>query len=144
MDYYERIDNVERKEGPMWKYDPTVEPDAEEWGSLGEGEQIEFVRQYHRRAKVKLPNANLHAVIHTIVENQIKLGDKTPVRRTIDRLQVEGLDRHDAIHAVGSILAEHMYDLIKSASDKKTVQNPNLPYWASLEGLTAENWRKRT
>jgi hypothetical protein len=127
----------------MWKYDPTVEPDAEEWGSLDEGEQIELVRQYHRRAKVKLPNAILHATIHTIVENQINLGDETPVRRTIDRLQAEGLDRHEAIHAVGLILAEHMYDLVQSPSEKKT-QDPNLPYWTSLEELTAENWRKRT
>ena len=128
----------------MWKYDPNIERDSEEWGSLNEGEQIELVRQYHRRAGIKLPNALVHATIHTVVENQIALGDETPVRRTIDRLQAEGLSRHDAIHAVGLVLAEHMYDLIQSPSDQNPEKDPNEPYWSSLEELTAENWRKRT
>ncbi len=128
----------------MWKYDPTTEPDAEEWGSLDEAEQIELVRQYHRRARVKLPNALMHATFHTVVENQIALGDEIPVRRTIDRLQAEGLNRHEAIHAVGLVLAEHMYDLINSPSEQNRAQDPNEPYFASLEGLTAENWRKKT
>ncbi len=128
----------------MLKYDPTNEPDAEKWGSLDESEQIEVVRQYHRRAGVKLPNALVHATIHTVVENQIALCDETPVRRTIDRLRAEGLNRHEAIHAVGLILAEHMYDLINSPSGQNQEQDPNVPYFAALEELTAENWRKRT
>jgi hypothetical protein len=128
----------------MWKYDPTIEPDAGEWGSLDEGEQIELVRQYHRRAGIKLPNALVHATIHTVVENQIALGDETPVRRTFDRLQAEGLNRHEAIHAVGLVLAEHMYDLVQSPSGHNREQDPNKPYWSALEELTAENWRKRT
>jgi hypothetical protein len=128
----------------MWKYNPTIEPDNEEWGSLDEGEQIELVRQYHRRAGVKLPNALVHATIHIVVENQIALGDETPVRLTIDRLQAEGLNRHEAIHAVGSVLAEHMYDLIHSPSEQNPDRDPNESYWLSLKELTAENWRKKT
>ena len=128
----------------MWKYDPITEPNAEEWGSLDEGEQIELVRQYHRRAGVKLPNASVHATIHTVVENQIALGGETPVRRTIDRLQAEGLNRHEAIHAVGLVLAEHMYDLINSPPEQNPEQDSNKPCWSSLEELTAENWRKRS
>lgn len=122
------------------KYDPTIGPDSEEWHKLDEGEQIRMVRQYHRRAGVKLPNAILHAAIHTVVENQIAMGDDIPVRRTIERLQTEGLDRHEAIHAVGLVLSEHIYDLMKSPPVN---QDPNERYWKSLEELSAEGWRNR-
>jgi hypothetical protein len=128
----------------MRKYDPNIDLDAEEWGNLDEAEQIERVRQYHRRAGIKLPNALAHATIHSVVESQIALGDEIPVRRTIDRLQTEGLSRHDAIHAVGLVLAEHMYDLIQSPSEQNPEHDPNERYWSSLEELTAENWRTRT
>jgi hypothetical protein len=33
---------------------------------LDEGEQIALIEEYHRRAKIDLPRATLHAVIHTI------------------------------------------------------------------------------
>jgi hypothetical protein len=55
------------------------------------------VEDYHRRERVRLPNATVHAVMHTIIENQIALGDETPVQRTAQRLMDEGLDRHDTM-----------------------------------------------
>ena len=33
---------------------------------------------------------------HVVVENQVALGEATPVPATLDRLMDEGLDRHDA------------------------------------------------
>ena len=55
---------------------------------------------YHRRAGIFPPNEQLHATFHVVVENQIALGDELPVRRAVDRLMAEGLDRHQAVHAV--------------------------------------------
>jgi hypothetical protein len=43
-----------------------------------------------------------------MVEAQIALGDETPASRIAQRLIGEGLDRHDAIHAIGMVLAEHI------------------------------------
>jgi len=123
----------------MEQYDPLNAPDAAEWLATDEGERIERVRDYHRRTEVKLPNARLHATMHVLVENQVAMGDELPVRRTLHRLQAEGLDRHEAIHAVGSVLAEHMHDLMKMGPPKT---DPNELYWASLESLTAEAWRR--
>ena len=123
----------------MEQYDPLHAPDAAEWLETDEGERIELVRDYHRRAKVKLPNARLHATMHVVVETQIAMGDDLPVRRTVDRLQTEGLDRHDAIHAVGSVLAAHMHNLMTMGSQKT---DPNEHYWTSLEKLTAQGWRR--
>jgi hypothetical protein len=78
-----------------------------DWLGTDEGERIELVSAYHRRQKIKLPNSQLHAVIHVVVENQLALGEETVVN-TLSRLQGEGLSRHDAIHAIGSVLAENL------------------------------------
>jgi hypothetical protein len=75
-------------------------------------ERIDLVQDYHRRACIPLPNEKLHATLHAIVEAQIALGDETPARRVAQRLIGEGLDRHGAIHAIGMVLAEHIYDVI--------------------------------
>src|SRR5439155_17972527 len=95
----------------MKRYDPLVPPSPEEWESIDEAERIRLAGEYHRRARIRLPNVRVHAVFHVIVENQIALGDETPVRRTMARLMSEGLDRHEAIHAVGSVLAAHMHEV---------------------------------
>lgn len=123
----------------MERYDPLKAPDATEWLGTDEGERIERVRRYHRHAAVRLPNARLHAAMHVVVENQVAMGDALPVGRTVDRLQAEGLDRHEAIHAVGSVLAGRMYDLMKTGSPGG---DPNKGYWTSLEKLTAEGRRR--
>jgi hypothetical protein len=70
------------------------------------------------------------------VEAQIALGAETPAGRIAERLISEGLDRHDAIHAIGMVLAEHIYDVLKTTKSHK---DPNAPYFAALE-LTAEDW----
>ena len=123
----------------MQRYDRLEAPDPEEWLELGEQERIDLVQDYHRRARIRLPNEKLHATLHAIVEAQIALGDETPARRVAQRLIGEGLDRHDAIHAIGMVLAEHVYDVLKTT---KSTQDPNAPYFAALERLTAEDWRR--
>ena len=120
------------------KYDPQRAPDPKTWLALDEEERIVLVLQYHRRARVRVPNSRLHATIHVIVENQVALGDEIPVRRTLERLRAEGLDRHDAVHAVGSVTTKHIYDLLKEGPP---AGDPNAPYWAELQSLTAEGWR---
>jgi hypothetical protein len=121
----------------MKRYDPLKPPDPDAWLALDEGRRIDLVRDYHRRARVKLPNANIHAVIHATVETQVALGEEMPVRRTLARLMHEGLDRHSAVHAVGSVLAQHLFDLMNS---EDTPEDPNPAYFAALEDLNAEDW----
>jgi hypothetical protein len=84
-----------------------------------------------------VPNATVHAVIHVIVENQIALGDETPARRTVQRLIAEGLDRHDSIHAVGSVLIGHINDLVRTQDANA---KPISSYYAELDRLTAKEW----
>ena len=123
----------------MKRYDPLKPPDAEQWLAIDEQARIDIVQDYHRRARIRVPNATVHAVIHVIVENQIALGDETPVRRTMQRLISEGLDRHDAIHAVGSVLIGHINDLVREPDPDA---NPISSYYAELDRLTAKEWRR--
>lgn len=120
------------------QYNPSETPDREEWLAMDETERILLFEAYHRRARIRLPNLKVHAVIHAIVETQIALGEELPVRRTAGRLMAEGLDRHQAIHAIGSVLSEQIYDLTHEA---ELGADSNQPYFAALERLTAESWR---
>ena len=122
----------------MNRYDPLKASDPQEWLELDEAERIELVLDYHRKARIKVPNVDAHATMHTIVENQIAEGDKYPVRRTLKRLQAEGLDRHDALHAIASVLIAHFHDLLKEGLPESG--DPNDAYWAGLEKLTAKSW----
>lgn len=85
------------------RYDPEVEPDPSKWQELDEQERITLAEAYHRRAGIEVPEMTVHAIAHAIIENQVAVGDALPVRRAIERLMGEGLDRHDAVHAVGSV-----------------------------------------
>jgi hypothetical protein len=50
----------------------------------------------------------------------------------------EGLSRHDALHAIGFVLAEHVHDFFKSKDDAATSQ---ARYNAAVERISAKSWR---
>ncbi|MFQ6005635.1 MAG: DUF1841 family protein [Woeseia sp.] len=120
----------------MQKYDPMLVPDPEEWEALDDDERISLVTEYHQEAGIELPDENTHALLHVVVENQIALGEETPVEAVLRRLIDENLDRHDAVHAIASILVNHMYELMHG----KDAALGNDEYYAELEKLTAEKW----
>jgi len=124
----------------MNRYDPEIGPDATEWLALDEDERLLLVEGYHRDARVPLPRGarRLHAAMHAIVENQLAAKDE-PVVRARSRLMKEGLSRHDAIHAVGSLVAEQIYDLLKLKDAPETAR---ARYYAAVERLTAAEWLK--
>ena len=121
----------------MYQYDPALAPNPEEWLALDEQDRIQLIEQYHRRAREKLPNLAAHAIFHSIVENQI--AEKLePVLRAIARLTAEGLTRHEAVHAIGSVVASHIHDLLNAKDDAITSQ---ARYNAAVERLNAKSWR---
>jgi hypothetical protein len=123
----------------MERYDPEKAPVSEDWLALDEGERIVLVEDYHREARVRLPKSRrtLHASFHVVVENQLASNDE-PVVRALDRLQKEGLSRHDAVHAIGSVAIEEIYDVMKS---RKAPDPSHARYYAAIERLTAASWR---
>ena len=124
----------------MERYDPKIAPDSKEWLALDEGERALLVEQHHRDARIELPKRarSVHAMIHTVVENQLALDDQTIVRRTLERLMRDGLARHQAVHAIGSVLIEYVHDLLHS---KTPSTGDHAPYHAALQQLTPEKWR---
>src|ERR1035437_6816155 len=93
------------------QYDPDQDPPSDEWLDFDEQERMILVEDYHRRHRIRMPDVEAHAVVHTIVENQLALGESVVVA-TFARLRHEGLDRHDAIHAIGSVLAGQLHSLL--------------------------------
>jgi hypothetical protein len=121
-------------------YDPEEAPDPAEWLERDEDERRLLVEAYHARAGIDPPNANLHAAFHVIVENQIALGDEVPTGRTVERLMAEGLSRHEAVHAVGSVVSGLINDAAKGRNRSESEFNND--YSAAIERLTAEGWRR--
>ena len=74
----------------MGSYDPNASRPSDDWLQTDEGERIEQVSSYHRRKKIQLPSAQLPAVIHVVVGNELALEDEVVVE-TLARLQSEGL-----------------------------------------------------
>lgn len=122
----------------MDSYNPDSPPTPTDWLRTDEGDRLASVSAYHRGKKIKLPNLQLHAVIHVVVENQLALGEEM-VANTLARLQGEGLSRHDALHAIGSVLAEHLYELMQEGV--ASTGEPYQRYLERLQKLTAKTWR---
>ena len=126
-------------EAIIMPYDLQKHIDVEAWQARDEFQRIESVLRYHQRNRIRLPNARLHAVIHSIVENQVALGDTHPVSAVLSRLMEEGLDRHDAVHAIGSVLCDQLF----AAAKEEGGADINAQYQEQLNHLTAESWRKQ-
>ena len=124
----------------LFRYDPYKHIDAVGWLVLDESERTQLVVRYHRRQRIQLPNETVHAAIHVIVENQVALGDAFPAKAALFRLMSEGLDRHEAIHAIGSVLSETIFTVIR---DEKASGDLNADYMEKLTSLSAESWRKQ-
>lgn len=118
-------------------YDPNKPPSAQVWLALGENERIRLAQSFHVSARIKAPNLKAHAVIHVVVENQIAMGFG-PSCRAVERLQSEGLSRHDAVHAIGSIVAAHAYELMNAKQVDPGASQRLLN--DAIDGLTAQGW----
>jgi hypothetical protein len=122
-------------------YDPMTAPEKEAWLELPEFERLQLVVHAHRELGVRLPNDRLHAAAHMVVENQVALGDETPVEETVLRLMDEGLDRHDAVHAVGAVVMNHIRNLM--ADEDPATEDPNRAYHEELRRFSAQQWIDR-
>lgn len=121
----------------MKRYDPESAPVPAEWLSLEESARIALVERHHREIEDDFPRPREHAVFHVIVENQLALEDQAEVRAALERLTAGGLSRHEAIHAIASVLAGYLHALAKSG----TQRFEQATYDRDLRQLTAGKWR---
>jgi hypothetical protein len=100
----------------MDTYDPDIGPDAADWMELAESDRIPLVLRAHKGRQgdalhTEAMNEILHASLHAVVETQIASGKPAAARSTLQRLAVEGLTRHAALHAMMKQLAEGLAGL---------------------------------
>ena len=122
----------------MKRYDPNRAPDPAEWLELDEQERIVLVERFHRKVPEPAQSLKAHAIVHAAVETQLALNDPPSARDALTRLMGEGLDRHEAIHAIGSVLAEYLFEALRGPGAKDT---SNDAYAQALSRLTAASWR---
>ena len=116
------------------RYDPTEPPVPSEWLEADEGERLDAVLRHHKKTRSRVGNVRIHSAIHLAVETQLAEGLQAAVR-AMSRLTEGGLDRHDAIHAIGSVVAGQIQQVFQQRAHDPEV------YAAELEKLTVEGWR---
>jgi hypothetical protein len=58
-------------------------------------------------------NPRLHLMFHTIVERQLTDKSLGPLMNdTLNQLMAKGLSRHNAVHAIGTVLAGDMWHIL--------------------------------
>ncbi|WP_345611849.1 DUF1841 family protein [Pseudonocardia adelaidensis] len=91
---------------------PFLDPsDPDDRGMLIEGEHP----QYHDALAdpdsgvVDGVNPRLHIAVHEIVADQLWDDDPPQVWQAAKRLSAAGMERHDVLHAIGDVVAHHLY-----------------------------------
>jgi len=80
-------------------------------------------------------NPILHVTIHHTVENQLAAKDPPVVHETLERLMRSGLSRHEAIHAIGSVLCVEIWEILDQ--DRPFDEER---YERGLQQLNAREW----
>jgi len=119
------------------RYNATIAPEPEQWLASDEQERLIAVEEHHRRMRARVSELELHSAIHVTVENQLAEGVTATVD-TFERLLDEGLDRHDAIHAIGTVVAELIL------RGPRSWRNPEDELRRRLALLDARRWRAST
>ena len=57
-------------------------------------------------------NPRLHITVHEIVANQLWDDEPPEVWQAARRLSATGMDRHDVLHAISEVVAEHLFGVL--------------------------------
>ena len=128
----------------MEVYDPNKAIDPEQWLELDEQTRIDLVTEFHEEQGLydemndqEEGSSTLHSTIHAIVENQLAM-EVEFVPKTMAKLLRQGLDRHEAIHAIGAIITEDIFAILQGENEHFFPTNNR----RKLEKLTAKRWLK--
>ena len=122
----------------MKEYNASNEPDSKTWLELSEEARIVLIENYVRKYENNIEEEAilLHSSIHMVVENQIAENIES-TKEAYNRLIRQDLSRHETIHAIGAVVSEDIYDILKN----KTEFN-HASYKNRLRKLTAKRWAK--
>ncbi len=123
----------------MNQYDPEITPDAQAWLALDEQTRMQLTEAFHRDARAQLQRGarKLHAAVHAIVETQLAT-EHVPAVRALERLMGDGLTRHDAVHAIGNVVAQHVHGVMQGREGERPSRDA---YDRQLDELNGATWR---
>ena len=75
--------------------------------------QSEQEHQREPHPGVKGARLRLHVAIHAVVETQLLEGEPAETAATLARLEAEGLDRHSAVHAIGTVVSSEIFEVMQ-------------------------------
>jgi hypothetical protein len=119
-------------------YDADRAPEPAAWTAASDADRLAAVEAHHRALAAPHPavrQPRLHAAVHLVVENQLAAGEPPEVRRALDRLVRGGLSRHEAVHAVGSVVASSVQGALSGRRFDAAA------FARALDALTVEGWR---
>lgn len=120
----------------MNQYDPETPPEPEEWLALAPEARRRLVEDYYARAAGFGGSLEVHARVHATIETQLA-EQITPVKAAFMRLRDNGLTRHEALRAIGSVLARRIRRI---ENPEDLTSHANREYFSALEMLTADAW----
>jgi hypothetical protein len=123
----------------MDKYNPDQPVNSKNWLELDEAIRIELVHDFHSELDLEMADEalSLHSTIHVLVENQLAMGVEF-IPETIAKLTRQGLNRHEAIHAIGALISEDIFDVLNGNAEEFSQKK----YRRKLEKITAKRWLK--
>ena len=123
-------------------YDPLNPPDPVAWMALDAEARVALVRDFHHSIGDRGENEQMHCTLHSIVENQVAMGEAMePVRERLRQLMAQGLDRHHAVHAIAIVVARHMYRLSRDTTQRG---DQNERYFKELHRMNARKYTALT
>ena len=124
----------------MENYDPNHAIDSQDWLALNEQERQQLVEDYHNTLNLSLERGALkmHCMLHVVVENQLAESEYPILRQTLAKLIRQGLNRHEAIHAISSILSNGLFEAMQGSDSEFSIKK----YRGKLEKITAKRWLK--
>jgi hypothetical protein len=123
--------------GCGYEYDASVAPDLSKWRTIKDRAKIHAIEDYHLLAEPDPDPESFmnHVAVHLTVEEHVAAGDPPEVGEAMARLMNEGLSRHDAIHAIGTVI----FDVLDNLSGKTETFDLQA-YKQGLSELTVEKW----
>src|SRR5262249_50308914 len=96
-------------------YDADRAPEPRVWQAADEGTRLLAIRRHHATLAKhpELPNPGLHHPMHDVLENQLAAGVPAETAATIARLVAEGANRHEAVHAVASVVVGEVHAMVR-------------------------------
>ncbi|MEE2986927.1 MAG: DUF1841 family protein [Nitrospinota bacterium] len=92
-----------------------------------EGEMASMPREFNGM----IVNPFVHTVLHVTVDRQLQLGDPDYVAAAYKRLTSQGMESHEALHAIIAIFAD-----LHFASTRRAEQFDALDYEVQINGLS--------